>query len=99
MKRILFLLALSASLNGFAQAPPAVIPDANDVTTSICDDDGVDDGQRVFDLTTLIPQILGPLQSPADYEVIFYSDAARTIVIPDPTNTVLTDVYVTVVDN
>lgn len=75
-------------------------PIANDVAQSVCDTDSSPyDGITPYDLTTLIPTILGTTQLPTDFTVTFYSDFNRQVVINNPAQCTLPIVYVFVTNN
>jgi len=98
MKRLPLLILLLTCFQSFSQIPSLIF--ANDVTETICDSDGVDDGQTLFDMTTLIPEILGS-NDPViinQYTVDFYSDPAYINKIPNYTNTTAAKAYVLVTE-
>lgn len=95
MKIVPLFIMLFLGLEGFSQAPP---PTANNVSITTCDDDGTNDGQKTYNLTSLNPQILGPTQSPANFDVNFYSDSALTKPILNPASSTLYHTYAQVVD-
>jgi gliding motility-associated-like protein len=75
-------------------------PIANDASDTVCDNDSSPfDGITPYDLTTLIPSILGASQLPTDFTVTFYADFNRTVQIIDPTTCTLPIVYVFVTNN
>lgn len=75
-------------------------PIANDASDTVCDNDSSPyDGITPYDLTTLIPTILGTTQAPIDFTVTFFADFNRTIQIIDPTTCTLPVVYVFVTNN
>ena len=75
-------------------------PLAFDASDSVCDNDSSPyDGITPYDLTTLIPTILGTTQAPVDFTVTFYADFNRTVQIIDPTVSTLPIAYVFVTNN
>ncbi len=96
MKKILFFILLTASFNAFSQSPP----NAFSVKDTICDKDGVDDGQTLIDLTVYEQQVLGDPSVPlSNYTFEYFSDSALNISILNPKSTTTNPAWVKVTDN
>lgn len=67
-----------------AQTP--VVNPISVASTTVCDNDTINDGITAFDLTSLIPEALGS-QSPSEYAVTFYGSEANAQTMTNPLTT------------
>src|SRR6478672_11259642 len=81
MRNLYFLMVLFTGLTGLAFSPPVINQPS---PINICDNN--DDGYEVFDLASVIPQVLGSLDGSA-YTVSFYVDASNAEVAANPITT------------
>lgn len=95
MKKILFFILLTTSFNAFSQSPPNAFP----VKDTICDKDGIDDGQTLIDLTIYEQQVLGDPSVPlSNYTFEYFSDSALKISVLNPKSTTTNPAWVKITD-